>query len=143
MSCARNDSRSALSKDSAIPRAGGQGGRDYYAEMNAWSYTWHVQHDVAGLINLMGGRGSFVARLDRLFTEQYRGSPPSGGPGGTKYHFQAWFPDMTGLIGQYSHGNEQGRSSCTWARIPTPRGEARRRQRHRPCHPSSHPARIE
>jgi predicted alpha-1,2-mannosidase len=86
--------------------AGGQGGRDYYAEMNAWSYTWHVQHDVAGLINLMGGRGSFVARLDRLFTEQYSGSPPSGGPGGTKYHFQAWFPDMTGLIGQYSHGNE-------------------------------------
>jgi predicted alpha-1,2-mannosidase len=61
---------------------------------------------VAGLINLMGGRGSFVAKLDRLFTEQYRGSPPSGGPGGTKYHFQAWFPDMTGLIGQYSHGNE-------------------------------------
>ena len=86
--------------------SGGQGGRDYFAEMNAWSYTWHVQHDVAGLINLMGGRGSFVARLDRLFTEQYRGSPPSGGPGGTKYHFQAWFPDMTGLIGQYSHGNE-------------------------------------
>ncbi len=86
--------------------AGGQGGRDYYAEMNAWGYTWHVQHDPAGLINLMGGRDSFVARLERLFTEQYRGSPPSGGPGGTKYHFQAWFPDMTGLIGQYSHGNE-------------------------------------
>jgi putative alpha-1,2-mannosidase len=59
-------------------RAGGQGGRDYYAEMNAWSYTWHVQHDLAGLINLMGGRDSFVAKLDRLFTEQYRGSPPSG-----------------------------------------------------------------
>jgi predicted alpha-1,2-mannosidase len=86
--------------------AGGQGGRDYYAEMNAWTYTWHVQQDVAGLINLMGGRNPFITKLERIFMQQYRGSPPSGGPGGTKYHFLAWFPDMTGLIGQYAHGNE-------------------------------------
>ncbi len=36
--------------------SGGQGGRAYYAECNAWTYTWSVQHDVAGLIDLMGGR---------------------------------------------------------------------------------------
>ena len=36
--------------------SGGQGGRDYYTETNAWTYTFHVQHDVPGLINLMGGR---------------------------------------------------------------------------------------
>ena len=86
--------------------SGGQGGRDYYTEMNAWTYTFHVQHDVAGLIDLIGGREKFVAKLDALFTEQYRGNPPGGGPGGSKYHFLSWFPDMTGLIGQYAQGNE-------------------------------------
>jgi predicted alpha-1,2-mannosidase len=85
--------------------SGGQGGRDYYVELNAWDYTFHVQHDVAGLINLMGGRDSFNARLDALFSEQFRGNPPDGGPR-AKYHFLAWFPDQTGLIGQYSQGNE-------------------------------------
>jgi predicted alpha-1,2-mannosidase len=86
--------------------SGGQGGRDYYTEMNAWTYTFHVQHDVAGLIDLVGGREKFVAKLDALFTEQYRGNPPGGGPGGSKFHFLSWFPDMTGLIGQYAQGNE-------------------------------------
>lgn len=86
--------------------SGGEGGRDYYTEMNAWSYTFHVQQDVAGLMNLMGGRDQFVAKLDGLFTAQYRGNPPAGGPGGSKYHFEGWFPDMTGLIGQYAQGNE-------------------------------------
>jgi predicted alpha-1,2-mannosidase len=86
--------------------SGGQGGRDYYTEMNAWTYTFHVQQDVAGLMKLMGGREKFVAKLDALFTEQYRGNPPGGGPGGSKYHFLSWFPDMTGLIGQYAQGNE-------------------------------------
>jgi predicted alpha-1,2-mannosidase len=85
---------------------GGQGGRDYYTELNAWNYTFHVPHDPAGLIALMGGREKFVAKLDALFTEQYRGRPPAGGPGGSKYHFLAWFPDQTGLFGQYSQGNE-------------------------------------
>jgi predicted alpha-1,2-mannosidase len=89
--------------------AGGQGGRDYYTEMNAWTYTFHVQQDVAGLIALMGGREKFIAKLDRLFTEQYHGfhgDPSRGGTGGTKYFFLAWFPDMTGLIGQYAQGDE-------------------------------------
>ena len=89
--------------------AGGQGGRDYYTEMNAWTYTFQVQHDVAGLINLMGGREKFAAKLDTLFTEQYsgyNGDPARGSPDGRKFFFLAQFPDMTGLIGQYSQGNE-------------------------------------
>ena len=36
--------------------SGGQGGREYYSEMNGWIFTFSVQHDLAGLINLIGGR---------------------------------------------------------------------------------------
>lgn len=76
---------------------GGQGGRDYFTEMNAWVYTFGVQYDVAGLIQLMGGRSAFNDKLDRLFVEQY---------GTSKYRFLNQFPDATGLIGQYAQGNE-------------------------------------
>jgi predicted alpha-1,2-mannosidase len=76
---------------------GGQGGRDYFTEMNAWVYTFSVQHDVLGLIHLFGGRDAFNAKLDRLFVEQY---------GESKFEFLAQFPDATGLIGQYAQGNE-------------------------------------
>lgn len=76
---------------------GGQGGRDYFTEMNAWTYTFNVQHDPAGLIELMGGRDAFNAKLDQLFVEQY---------GGSKSAFWKQFPDSTGLIGQYAQGNE-------------------------------------
>lgn len=89
--------------------SGGQGGRDYYTEMNAWTYTFHVQQDVAGLIRLMGGREKFNAKLDRMFQEQfggYNGDPSRGGAGGSKYFFLAQFPDETGLIGQYAQGDE-------------------------------------
>ncbi len=41
---------------------GGQGGRAFFAECNSWVYSFHVQHDVAGLIGLMGGREHFVER---------------------------------------------------------------------------------
>jgi predicted alpha-1,2-mannosidase len=91
--------------------SGGQGGREYYTEMNGWTYTFHVQQDVAGLINLMGGREKFVAKLDTLFQDQFEGysGPPEplrGPANGSKYFFLAQFPDMTGLIGQYAQGNE-------------------------------------
>jgi predicted alpha-1,2-mannosidase len=76
----------------------GPGGRDYYAECNAWVWTFNVQHDVAGLINLYGGRTAFVSKLDSLFEVQYGGL--------WKYSFLAKFPDMTGLIGNYAQGNE-------------------------------------
>ena len=79
---------------------GGQGGRDYFAEMNSWIYTFYVSHDIQGLMNLMGGRDNFNNKLDALFAEQYKVS---------KYNFLDQFPDMTGLIGNYAHGNEFSR----------------------------------
>ena len=76
----------------------GPGGRDYFSECNAWVYTFSVMHDVAGLINLFGGREAFLNKLDSLFEVQYGGD--------WKYTFLAKFPDMTGLIGNYAQGNE-------------------------------------
>lgn len=76
---------------------GGQGGRDYFTEVDSWLYTFNVQHDVAGLIDLMSGRDAFNAKLDRLFVEQY---------GTSKYSFLEQFPDATGLVGLYAQGNE-------------------------------------
>jgi predicted alpha-1,2-mannosidase len=81
--------------------SGGQGGRDYYTETNAWTYTFHVQHDVPGLIGLMGGKEKFTNKLDALFQEQYGGK-------GMKFNFLNMFPDGTGLIGQYNQGNQPG-----------------------------------
>ncbi|MCL5035374.1 MAG: GH92 family glycosyl hydrolase [Bacteroidetes bacterium] len=76
----------------------GPGGRDYYAECNAWVWTFNVPQDVAGLIDLYGGRKPFLVKLDSLFEVQYGGD--------SKYTFLAKFPDMTGLIGNYAQGNE-------------------------------------
>ena len=61
-----------------------------YTEGNAWQYTWHVQHDVPGLIQLMGGKRPFLNKLDSLFTVK----------------LESTLSDVTGLIGQYAHGNE-------------------------------------
>lgn len=64
-----------------------------FTEGNAWQYTWFVPHDVAGLIALMGGRVHFTQKLDALFSEATElGAAAS--------------PDVSGLIGQYAHGNE-------------------------------------
>ena len=76
---------------------GGQGGRDYFTEVNSWTYTFNVQHDPPGLIELFGGRDKFNAKLDRLFVEQYSTS---------KFSYLGQFPDATGLVGQYAQGNE-------------------------------------
>ena len=65
----------------------------HYTEANAWQYTFYVPQDVEGLIRLMGGREVFAARLDELFTTS---SETSG----------LEQPDVSGLIGQYAHGNE-------------------------------------
>ena len=77
--------------------AGGPGGRDYYDENNGYTYAWQVQHDVPGLVDLMGGRQGFEVNLDQLFREDL---------GRRKYQFWAKFPDATGLVGQFSMGNE-------------------------------------
>ena len=65
-----------------------------FTEGNAWQYTWLVPHDVEGLISLFGGRDLFIKRLDSLFsvTEAVKGENASA--------------DISGLIGQYAHGNE-------------------------------------
>ncbi|WP_423127074.1 GH92 family glycosyl hydrolase [Gaoshiqia sp. Z1-71] len=76
---------------------GGMGGRDYYDENNAYTYQWQVQHDIQGLVQLMGGPENFRANLDQLFRENL---------GRPKYQFWAKFPDATGLVGQFSMGNE-------------------------------------
>ena len=65
-----------------------------YTEGNAWQYTWQVQHDVKGLISLMGGEDYFTHKLDSLFEMEQ----PKEGSG--------FVLDVTGLIGQYAHGNE-------------------------------------
>jgi predicted alpha-1,2-mannosidase len=77
--------------------SGGQGGRAYFAECNSWTYTWSVQHDVQGLINLMGGRERFIERLNQLFNE---------GLNTEKFFFIGQFPDATGLNGQFAMGDE-------------------------------------
>lgn len=66
---------------------------DDYTEGSAWQYTWLVPHDVPGLIKLFGGKRPFVTKLDSLFTI-------SGDLG------ENASPDISGLIGQYAHGNE-------------------------------------
>ena len=64
-----------------------------FTEANSWQYTFFVPHDVSGLIALMGGRPQFIKKLDELFAAESR----------TTGREQA---DITGLIGQYAHGNE-------------------------------------
>lgn len=76
---------------------GGMGGRDYYDENNGWTYLWQVQQNIPGLIELMGGQKPFENRLDQLFQEDL---------GRTKYALWAKFPDFTGIVGQFSMGNE-------------------------------------
>ncbi len=76
---------------------GGPGGRDYYDENNGYTYQWNVQHDIHGLIGLMGGREEFNKTLDQLFRE------PLGRP---RYKYWDMFPDATGMVGQFSMGNE-------------------------------------
>lgn len=77
--------------------SGGLGGRAYFAENNSWTYTWDIQHDIAGLIDLMGGNDKFNSKLDQLFVE------PFGIP---KWDYWDIFPDATGLTGQFVMGNE-------------------------------------
>jgi len=76
---------------------GGMGGRDYYDENNGWTYLWNPQQDILGLQGLMGGRKIFEERLDQLFREDL---------GRSTYALNARFPDFTGIVGQYSMGNE-------------------------------------
>lgn len=77
--------------------SGGIGARDYYDENNAWTYRWDVQHNVADLISLMGGREKFVSGLDAMFATPL---------GKNKYGFYSQLPDQTGNVGQFTMANE-------------------------------------
>lgn len=72
------------------------GARMYYTENNAWTWNFSVQHDIPGLIELLGGKEKFVKRLDAIFNE----APKS------KWKFMGQFPDGTGLNGMFVAGNE-------------------------------------
>lgn len=67
---------------------------DDYCEGNAWQYTWLVPQDLDGLVELFGSREETLKKLDLLFntSSELRGEDVS--------------PDISGLIGQYAHGNE-------------------------------------
>lgn len=67
---------------------------DDYCEGNAWQYTWLAPHDVNGLQECFGSRDKMIAKLDSLFivSSEIVGGETS--------------PDISGLIGQYAHGNE-------------------------------------
>ena len=67
--------------------------QDDYTEGNAWQYVWLVPHDVHGLVAAFGGEKPFASKLDSLFIV-------NGDMGADAS------PDITGLIGQYAHGNE-------------------------------------
>jgi predicted alpha-1,2-mannosidase len=80
-----------------------------YVEGNAWQWTWFVPHDVPGLMALFGGRAPFADKLNQLFTTDstLTGERISG--------------DITGLIGQYAHGNEPSHHIAylfNWAEQP-------------------------
>ena len=66
---------------------------DDYCEGNGWQYTWLVPHDLKGLIGCFGSKDAFIQKLDSLFviTSVLEGDAS---------------PDISGLIGQYAHGNE-------------------------------------
>ena len=81
---------------------------DDYCEGNAWQYTWLVPHDVKGLIGCFGSWERFLNKLDSLFIL-------TGDAG------EMASPDISGLIGQYAHGNEPGHHTCylyTLAGVP-------------------------
>jgi predicted alpha-1,2-mannosidase len=66
---------------------------DEYTEADAWQYAFGVQQDVPGLIALYGGDQGFIQKLDSLFTADS--------------YIQTTIPDISGLVGQYSQGDEQ------------------------------------
>ncbi len=66
---------------------------NYFTEANSWQYSFYVPQDIEGLIKLHGGKQNFENKLDELFTTNQK----------TSGRDQA---DVTGLIGQYAHGNE-------------------------------------
>ena len=76
---------------------GGPGYREYWDENNGWTYAWDVKHDIDGLVGLLGGKKEAEARLDQLFRESL---------GMSKRDFYVHGSNSTGMVGQFSMGNE-------------------------------------
>jgi predicted alpha-1,2-mannosidase len=76
---------------------GGRGYREYYDENNGWTYAWQVQHDIEGLTGLLGGKKATEDRLDQLFREPLDIR---------RNEFYVNGSNATGLVGQFSMGNE-------------------------------------
>lgn len=91
------DSKGAFIEPFDYRFSGGLGARNYYGENNGWVYRWDVQHNIADLISLMGGRDSLTENLDQMFA-----TPLGRG----KSSFYAQLPDHTGNVGQFSMANE-------------------------------------
>lgn len=77
--------------------SGGLGARGAYGENNGWVYRWDVPHNIADLIELMGGKDKFRDNLEEMYN-----APLGKG----KYSFYAQLPDHTGNVGQFSMANE-------------------------------------
>ena len=67
--------------------------RKDYTEGNAWQYTFYVPQDMTSYVSMVGGDDAFEARLDEMFSTNFTGA-------------ETIVADVTGLIGQYAHGNE-------------------------------------
>ncbi|MBR1921659.1 MAG: GH92 family glycosyl hydrolase [Kiritimatiellae bacterium] len=98
------------------PYATGYGDGFDFTEGNAYQYTWHVMQDPDGLVEAMGGRDEFVKRLDALFEAPQEMS-------GSKVL------DISGLIGQYVHGNEPSHHVIYFYTLVGERDKAARRIR--------------
>ncbi|MDR1682620.1 MAG: glycoside hydrolase family 92 protein, partial [Candidatus Symbiothrix sp.] len=75
----------------------GIGGRDAYDESNGWVYRWDVLHNIGDLVELIGSKQAFVDELERMYNTPL-------GKGRPDFHHQ--FGDHTGIVGQFSMGNE-------------------------------------
>lgn len=74
-------------------------GHDDFTEGSAWQYTFYVPHDLTNYIAMNGGDEAFDAKLDECFTTEL------------SEEFND-VPDITGLIGQYAHGNEPSHNTA-------------------------------
>lgn len=77
--------------------SGGVGFREAYDENNGWIYRWDVQHNIAGLVEMLGGSEAFARELDKMY---------DGYMGVGKYECYVASPDHSALVGLYSMGNE-------------------------------------
>lgn len=70
------------------------GSKSFYEEGNAWQYTFFVPHDIRGLAKQFGSNQAFTKKLDAMFSAS------------NELKGESAPPDVSGLIGQYAHGNE-------------------------------------